>query len=128
MYFWNTPCFFYNLSTELRRCLVQISYLIVSAHPVQTGVYTSVSPVVHLVTELVDRVKYGLGPENNAYPRRVSSLSDEAQLVRCLKRLAGGCRRTQASNDNEQEIIQNIVDETSVCSATQTATKCSAVK
>ena len=42
------------------------------------------------MTQLVDRVKYGLGPGCHAWPRRVSLPSSEAQLVGCLKGLADG--------------------------------------
>ena len=62
----------------------------VFAQQVRMGVYTSVSPGVQLLTLLVDRVKYNVGPKNYALPRRVTSLSDEAPLAGCLKRLAGG--------------------------------------
>ena len=54
------------------------------------GILTSVSPGAHLVTQLVDHVKYGLGPWCHAWPKRMSLPSDEAQLAGCLKELAGG--------------------------------------
>ena len=38
----------------------------------QIGVYSSVSPGAHLVIQLVDRVKCGLGPGCYAWPRGVS--------------------------------------------------------
>ena len=47
------------------------------------------SPGAHPVTQLVDRVKYGLGTECHAWPRKVSLSSGEAQLAGCLKKLAG---------------------------------------
>ena len=53
------------------------------------GVQTSVSPWAHPVTQLVDRVKYGLGPGCHAWPRRVSLPNGEAQLAGRLKGLAG---------------------------------------
>ena len=57
-----------NLSTELRGCLVQIGHLIVSAQQAQMDVKTSVFPKANLVTQLVDRVKYGLGLRCHAWP------------------------------------------------------------
>ena len=39
-------------------------------------------PGAHLVTQIADRVKYGLGPGCHAWPSRVSSPSGEAQLAR----------------------------------------------
>ena len=44
----------------------------------------------HPVTQLVDRVKYGLDPGRHAWPRRVSLPNGEVQLPGCLKELAGG--------------------------------------
>ena len=41
-------------------------------------------------TQLVDFVKYGMGPGCHTWPRRVSLPSKEAQLAGYLKRLAGG--------------------------------------
>ena len=54
------------------------------------GVWTSVSTGAHLVTQLADRVKYGLGLGCQALPRKVSPSSGKAQLAGCLKGLAGG--------------------------------------
>ena len=54
------------------------------------GVQSLVFPGPHLVTQLVDFVKYGLGPGCHAWPRRVSLLRGEAQLAGCLKGLARG--------------------------------------
>ena len=41
------------------------------------------------VTQVVDRVKYGLGPGCHAWPREVSLPSGKAQLAGYLKGLAG---------------------------------------
>ena len=64
-----------------------------------------------MVTQLVEYVKYGLGPECHAWPKRVLLPSSKAQL-------AGGLLGTEASSDNAQGVIQNTVDETAVCTVT----------
>ena len=46
--------------------------------------------LVNPVTQLVDYVKYDLGPGCHAWPRRVSLPSGEAPLAGCLKGMAGG--------------------------------------
>ena len=51
---------------------------------------TSVSPWAQAVTQLVDNLKYDLGPGCHAWPKKVLLPSGEAQLAGCLKRLAGG--------------------------------------
>ena len=79
-----------NSSAEPRACLVQLGHLIVSAQQAQMGVQTSVSPGAHRVTQLVDRVKYGLGPGYHTWRRRVSLPSSKALLTGCPKGLAGG--------------------------------------
>ena len=61
MHFWSIPCSIYNSSTEPRGCLVQISHLLVSAQQTQMVSKTSVFPGANSMTQLVDRVKYGLG-------------------------------------------------------------------
>ena len=89
MCFWSTPCFIYNLSTEQRGCLVQIDNFMVSAQQKQMGVWTLVSPGAHIMTELVDCVKYGLAPGCHTWPRKGSLPNGEAQLAACQKGLAG---------------------------------------
>ena len=54
------------------------------------GIQTFVFPGPHLVTQLVDCVKYDLRPGCQAWPRRVSLLRGEAQLAGCQKGLARG--------------------------------------
>ena len=54
----------------------------------------------------------------------MSLLLSEAQLAGCLKVLVGGQRTgTQATRDNVQDVIQDIIDEASV-SATTPLVRC----
>ena len=78
MCFWSPPCSVFYSSTEPRECLAQIGHLIVSAQQARMSVQTSVSPGTHLVAQIVDRVKYGLGPGCHTSPRKVSLPSGEA--------------------------------------------------
>ena len=71
-------------------CPVQTDHLIVSVQQAQMGVLASVSSGAHLVTQLVDRVKYILYPGCHGWSRTVSLPNGESQLAGCLKVLAGG--------------------------------------
>ena len=83
------------------------------------GALNSVSPGAYPVTQLVGRVKDGVGPKCHAWPRRVSPPRGEAQLAGRRTDWQMVCwRGTQASSDNAQDVIQNIVDETGMCAAT----------
>ena len=74
----------------LGECSVQTDHLLVSVQQAQMSVLASVSPGAHMVTQLVDRVKYVLYPGCHGWSRTVSLPNGEAQLAGCLKGLAGG--------------------------------------
>ena len=49
---------------------LRLSHLIVSVQQAQMGVWSSVSPGAHLLTQLAVSVKYGLGPGCHAWLKR----------------------------------------------------------
>ena len=76
------------------------------------GVQTSVFPRAHLVTELVDSVKFR-GPVCHAWPRRERSLAAKLSRLDARKNWQEvRWNEMQASSENAQGVIQNTVDET----------------
>ena len=72
------------------------------------SVQISVSPSAHLVIQIVDRAKYGLGPECLTFGHRECPPIGEALMDIYLKALAGGLKalagEIQALNDNAQGV------------------------
>ena len=66
-----------------------------------TSVPISVCPSAHLVIQIVDRAKCGLGPGCFTLGHRECPPSGEAQMAGCRKALVS---KIQASNDNAQGI------------------------
>ena len=83
------------------------------------GVWILVSLGEHLRTHLRDHTGYDWDPETHGKPRRVSLPVSEAQLAGCLRVQVGGpWSGTQASSDYAQGVVQDIVNEASVSTAT----------
>ena len=118
-HFHSTPFSICDLSIQKRGYQVWQGCLKDSAQLAQNSVWILASLGEYLRTYLKDHIRYDRGPEIHDEPRRVSLPVGEAQLAGCLRVQVGQrWSAMQASSNYAQGVVQDIVDEVSISTAT----------